>query len=104
MPNQDISHIDIRYVADLARLELTDDEIARYGAELDAVLEYMEQLREVDVDGIDPMAHAVPRLNILRDDTVGESVDRGLVIDNAPAAADDRYIRVPAVLDGEEGA
>lgn len=103
--NQDLSHIDVQYVASLARLELTDGEIQRYSSEIDAVLEYMEQLDELDLEGIEPTAHAVPRQNILRDDLPGpaDTLERPLVIDNAPAAVDDQYIKVPPVFDDEGG-
>lgn len=101
--NQDLSHIDVQYVAGLARLELTDYEIQRYSSEIDAVLEYMEQLEELDLEGVEPTAHAVPRQNILRDDLPADSLERPLVIDNAPAAVDDQYIKVPPVFDDEGG-
>ena len=98
---KDTSHIDVRYVADLARLELTDSEIQRYGHELEAVLDYMAHLRELDLEGIEPMAHAVPRQNILRDDIPIACMDRSLIIDNAPVAAEDQYIIIPPVFDDD---
>ena len=99
----DVSKIDVRYIADLARLELTDEEAARYGAQLDAVLAYVAQLRELDVGAIEPMAHATPLLNVMRDDQVGTTLPRDKVLANAPATADERYIRVPPVIAEEEG-
>ncbi len=102
MDDKATAYIDIRYVADLARIALTDEEIARYGPELDAILAYVEQLREIDVAGIEPMAHAVPRLNIMREDAVTECLDREQVMKNAPATVDDALIRVPVVIEGEE--
>ena len=97
--------LDVRYVANLARLTLTDAEAARYGAQLNAVLAYVGQLNELDVSGIEPTAHAAPRYNVMREDRAGRSLDQRLVIANAPAQVDDRYIEVPAVLgETEEGA
>jgi aspartyl-tRNA(Asn)/glutamyl-tRNA(Gln) amidotransferase subunit C len=97
----DVAHIDVRYVADLARISLSDAEARQFGAELDAILEYVAQLNELEVDGIEPTAHAAPRVNVMRDDVVTPSLDHDVVIANAPAEIDDAYIRVPVVL--EEG-
>jgi aspartyl-tRNA(Asn)/glutamyl-tRNA(Gln) amidotransferase subunit C len=101
-PNQ-TAHVDVQYVADLARISLTQTEIDRLGAELDAILEYVRQLSEVAIDGIEPTAHAVPRSNVMRDDLTTPCLDRELVVANAPATVDDMYVRVPVVID-EEGA
>ena len=95
-------HIDARYVADLARIELTDAEAARYNAQLNAILSYVEQLSEPDVTGIEPTAHAMPLVNVLRPDADRPSLDRAPVIKNAPAEIDGIYIKVPAVIEGEE--
>jgi aspartyl-tRNA(Asn)/glutamyl-tRNA(Gln) amidotransferase subunit C len=48
----DLAHVDVRYIADLARLELTEAEVARFQAELDDILGYVDQLRELDVEGV----------------------------------------------------
>jgi aspartyl-tRNA(Asn)/glutamyl-tRNA(Gln) amidotransferase subunit C len=101
--SENTAHVNVQYVADLARISMTDAEIERLGEELDAILEYVRQLSEVDVGGIEPTAHAVPRSNVMRDDVTAPCVDRGLVVANAPASVDDIYIRVPVVID-EEGA
>lgn len=99
------THIDVNYVAALARLDLTAEETARYGRQLDAVLDYVGQLTDLDVSGIEPTAHAAPRFNVMRDDVPRASLDRQAVIANAPEQADDQYIKVQAVIaDTEEGA
>ena len=95
-------HIDARYVANLARIELTDAEAARYNAQLNAILTYVEQLSEPDVTGIEPTAHAMSLVNVLRTDAARPSLDRAPVIHNAPANVDGIYIKVPAVIEGEE--
>ncbi len=97
----DTSQIDVRYVADLARIELTDAEAERYGTQLGAILDYIAQLRELNVDGIEPTAHATPLVNVLRADTPGASLPRELVVANAPAVADEVYIKVPVVIEDE---
>jgi len=98
----DLAHVDVRYIADLARLELTDAEVARFQSELDDILGYVDQLRELDVAGVEPMAHTMTCTHALRDDgTPGQSLDRGRVLANAPAVVGGTSVRVPAVL--EEG-
>lgn len=97
----DVAHIDVRYVADLARIELNDEEAQRFGDELDAILEYVAQLEKLDLEGIEPTAHAAPRVNVMREDETRSCLDRAVVIANAPAEVDEAYIRVPVVL--EEG-
>ena len=90
-------HIDVRYVAELARLELTDAECERFQTQLDAILTYAESLSKLDVEGIEPMAHPVPVHDVMRDDTPHTSLDRDAVLANAPDQAQGQ-IRVPKVI------
>lgn len=99
----DAAKIDVRYVADLARLALTPEEVAKYDAQLGDILHYVEQLKEVDVTGIEPTAHAAKLVNVLRDDRPGESLPREPVLANAPAVLDAQFVKVPAVIEGDEG-
>ena len=94
--------IDARYVADLARLEITDKEAEIYGAQLDDVLDYVNKLRELDIENIEPTAHAAPLDNVWRDDIPGTSLERAAVLANAPASEDDAFIQVPAVIEEED--
>lgn len=89
---------DIHYVARLARLELTPAEEERLGAQLGQVLEYMEQLRGVDVTGVEPTAHAQPRVNVTRSDVVKGSLAAGEAWRNAPAAANGLF-QVPKIVE-----
>jgi len=91
----------VRHVARLARLELSDEELARFTTQLGSVLDYAAQLAELDVGDLEPMAHPLPLRNVLRDDEVRPGVERGEVLAAAPAAEDGRF-RVPRVL-SEEG-
>lgn len=91
-------HIDVDYVAHLARLELTPDEQQRFGQQLGQVLEYIEKLRAVDVSGVSPLAHALPRVNVTRPDAVQPSLPREAVLRNAPAQADGLFI-VPKIVE-----
>ena len=61
---------DVKHVAKLARLELTEDEINKYSQQLGSILEYVEQMNEVDTTGIEPMPHAIPVYNVMREDVV----------------------------------
>lgn len=66
-----MSDFNIHYVARLARLELTPEEEARLGGQLDNILGYIAMLREVDVTGVEPMSHAFPLTNVSRPDEPG---------------------------------
>jgi len=98
----DVTHIDVRYVAELARIALTDDEARRFQSELGDILEYVGQLDELGVDRIEPTAHAAPRFNVMRDDRAGPTMDRRRALANAPAVVDDAFVRVPPVIEEEE--
>jgi aspartyl-tRNA(Asn)/glutamyl-tRNA(Gln) amidotransferase subunit C len=92
-----ISRQDIEKVALLARLQLTDDELSRMTVELAQIVGYVDQLAEVDTEGVEPMAHAIETANVFRDDSVAPSLPREEALANAPHA-DDRGYLVPAVL------
>ena len=91
-------HIDVRYTAQLARLAITDAEAESFQRQLDKVLEHIEALTQVDVDGVEPMTHVMPVQNVLRSDEPRESLDREDVLRNAPAQLQN-LIQVPNILD-----
>ena len=90
--------LDVQYVAHLARLELTPDEQARFGAQLGEVLAYFEQLKQVDVAGIEPLAHAMPLVNVTRSDSVRGSLAHKEALGNAPAPANGLFV-VPKIVE-----
>jgi aspartyl-tRNA(Asn)/glutamyl-tRNA(Gln) amidotransferase subunit C len=92
----DANHMDVSYVANLARIELTDEETTLFQGQLDQVLEYVEQLGELDVSNVEPTAHAVPLVNVLRADEPGVSLDNDTVTANAPASRDGQIL-VPKI-------
>jgi len=98
----DLAHIDVRYVANLARIAVSDAEVERYQQELDAIVEYVKLLDQVDVNGIEPTAHASGRTNVLRPDIVGTSLERDVFLANCPCTDDDQYLRVPVVIEDEQ--
>ena len=92
-------HLDVRYVADLVRLKLTDDEIAELQPQLDHVLSYIEQLNEVNVDGIEPTAHASAVYNVFRADNPRDTFTQEQAIANAPHSGNGLFL-VPKVVEG----
>jgi aspartyl-tRNA(Asn)/glutamyl-tRNA(Gln) amidotransferase subunit C len=90
--------IDVKYVAHLARLSLTPDEQRLIGAQLGSVLGYIEKLKEVDVSGVEPTAHAFPLVNVTRPDEVRPSLSNEDALRNAPAQANGLFI-VPKIVE-----
>ncbi|MCS7338493.1 MAG: Asp-tRNA(Asn)/Glu-tRNA(Gln) amidotransferase subunit GatC, partial [Verrucomicrobiae bacterium] len=76
--------IDVKHVAHLARLELTPQEEQKFGAQLCEVLAYVEKLRQLDVSGVEPTAHATPMTNVTRPDHVYASLPHDEAMRNAP--------------------
>ena len=91
-------HIDIKYVAHLARLALTAEEEQKIGAQLESVLHYVEKLKEVDVTSVEPTAHAFPLVNVTRSDEVQPSLSNEEALRNAPAKANGLFI-VPKIVE-----
>jgi aspartyl-tRNA(Asn)/glutamyl-tRNA(Gln) amidotransferase subunit C len=96
-----ISPEQVHHVAKLARLALDDSQLARFATQLEPILGYVGQIAEVDVAGIEPMAHALPVSNVLRDDVVGPSLPIEKVLQNAPES-DGSFFKVPKVIGGDE--
>jgi aspartyl-tRNA(Asn)/glutamyl-tRNA(Gln) amidotransferase subunit C len=92
-----ISRDDVEKVALLARLRLTDAELATMTDQLAQIVAYVDQLGEVDTQGIEPMAHAIELANVFKDDEVAPSLPREEALANAPHH-DARGYLVPAVL------
>lgn len=87
----------VRHVAKLARLELSEQEETQLTDQLGAILDYVEQLREVDTTGVEPTAHALPLTNVLRPDEPHASLSQAEVLQNAPASEQGMF-RVPRIL------
>jgi len=92
------THMDVSYIAHLARIHLTEEETALFQGQLDQVLTYVEQLGELNVSNVQPTAHAMALVNVLRDDTPRTSLDHDAVIANAPAARDGQIL-VPKIME-----
>ena len=92
-----LSESDVRKVDALARIDLSDEDARRLTTQLGDVLEYIEQLSEVDIEGVEPMAHAIEQVNVLAEDIVEPSEPRDVMLSNAPRRDEECY-RVPPVL------
>ena len=92
-----ISRDDVAHVARLARLDLTDAEIAQFTGQLGDVLEHADDVAALDLADVPPTAHPLPLENVLRDDVVRPSLDRDEVLAQAPDAQDGMF-RVPRIL------
>ena len=89
---------DVLQVARLARLELTDDELTRMADQLNRILGYVEQIQQLNTDGVEPLAHPLPVQNVFREDEPAPSLPLDEALGNAPSRAGD-YFGVPAVFD-----
>jgi aspartyl-tRNA(Asn)/glutamyl-tRNA(Gln) amidotransferase subunit C len=92
-----LSREEVEKVALLGRLRLSAEELDRMTSQLRQIVDYVAQLRELDTEGVEPMAHAVEIRNVFAADAVQPSFDREQVLANAPKR-DDACYRVPAVL------
>jgi aspartyl-tRNA(Asn)/glutamyl-tRNA(Gln) amidotransferase subunit C len=89
---------EVRWIAHLARLEVTDAEIEVMTRQLSAIVDYVNQLRQVNTEGVEPLAHPLAVHNVFRTDETAASLPVGEALANAPQHRDGFYV-VPAVLD-----
>ena len=92
------TEIDVKYVAHLARIALSPEEEQKIGAQLGNILGYIEKLRELDVTQVEPTAHAVPLINVVRLDEVRPSLPTEEALRNAPAKANGLFL-VPKIVE-----
>ncbi len=93
-----ITREQVQHVARLARLSLSDDEVAMFTGQMADILAYVEKLNELNTDGIVPTSHAVPMENAFRDDVVRPPIGADAALANAPDRIDD-FFRVPKVIE-----
>ena len=93
-----ISKDEVTYVANLARLTFGEEEMVRFTSQLNAILQYMDALQEVDTTGVEPMTHAIAQQNAFRTDRVGESLPVEIALANAPEARGSCF-EVPKVIE-----
>ncbi|MEC1101090.1 Asp-tRNA(Asn)/Glu-tRNA(Gln) amidotransferase subunit GatC [Bacillus paralicheniformis] len=93
-----ISIEEVKHVAHLARLAITDEEAAMFTEQLDSIISFAEELNEVDTENVKPTTHVLQMKNIMREDVP----DKGLPVEDVVKNASDHkdgYIRVPSILD-----
>ena len=89
---------EVRHVAELAKLRLTEGEIEQYAGQLSAILEYAERLQEVDTSSVPPTPYILPLTNVMREDVPGPSLSNDAALANAPDR-EDGFFRVRAVFE-----
>lgn len=96
-----ITEKEVRYIADLANLSLSDDEVRAYQGDLEEILTYVEKLGELDTEGVEPMSHVLypgAEQAALREDEPEESFDRDSALRNAPLSGSGHF-KVPLVIE-----
>ena len=94
-----MSHtIDVAYVAELARLELTPAERGLFQQQLETIVRYVEKIGQLDVSGIEPTMHGQTLVNVFREDVVTPSVDRERALANAPLRNGDEF-KLPKIVE-----
>ncbi|UCE49121.1 MAG: Asp-tRNA(Asn)/Glu-tRNA(Gln) amidotransferase subunit GatC [Phycisphaerales bacterium] len=93
----------VRKVARLSRLELTEAEVEEFTGQLSAILDYVEKMNELDTESVEPLAHCLPISNVFRPDRAGESLGTEKALANAPQR-DGNFFKVPKILDDSSGA
>ncbi len=93
-----IADKDVEHVARLARLALSESERVRMREQLSAILEYIDKLKAIDVEGVEPTSHAVPLVNVMRDDEPGPCLPQADALANAPDRVGELF-RVPRIIE-----
>ncbi len=93
-----MSDFDVKYVANLARLSLTEAEEQKLGSQLNSILGYIEKLKEVDVSNVEPTAHAFPIVNVWRADEIKPGLTNEEALQNAPSKANGLFV-VPKIVE-----
>ncbi len=101
--SQTLTHEQVRHVAKLSRLKLSDVEVQQFARQLSDILTYVEKLNELKLDEVQPMAHALDLTNVLRPDEPKQGLSVDKVLANAPAK-DPPFFMVPKVIDEGGGA
>jgi len=92
-----ISRDEVRHIARLARLSLTEAEVEKFTKQLSQILEHAAKIQELNLDGLEPLTHAVDRTNVMRRDEVREGLSREEALKNAPDKEGD-FFRIPPIV------
>ena len=92
-----VTKVDVKKIAELARLEFSDSELENYTVEMNKILGYMEKLNELDTSNVEPLSHPIENSNVFRDDQIKKSTDREEALKNAPDNTSEHF-KVPKVI------
>lgn len=98
MPDRKITLEEVEHVARLARLDLSEPEKERMRSQLDAILTYIDKLRRLNTDNVEPTSHAIPMVNVMREDELRPCLPREEMLANAPELEGD-FVRVPRIIE-----
>lgn len=96
-----LSEAEVRHVAMLARLALTDDEVHTLRDELNSILGHIDDIQRLELDGVEPMTHSIPMVNETREDIVRRGLKQADALKNAPEAEEGAF-RIPRIVGAEE--
>lgn len=96
-----ISKDDVRHVAALARLQVTETEVESFTTQLEDILEHASAISVIDTEGVEPTSHPIAQVNVFRPDEPHKSLSQEEVLLNAPAKEESRF-KVPQILGSEE--
>lgn len=92
-----VTREEVKRIAKLAKLSLTEEEEISLQKELSSILDYMDKLNEIDTSGVEPLSHPIPVENVFREDKVEKSISREDALKNAPDATEE-FFKVPKVI------
>ena len=92
-----VSIEDVKYIAELARLQFAEEELKQVAGDMNSILTYMEKLNELDTKDVEPMTHVLDVKNVFRKEGVQQRISHDEALKNAPDA-DSEYFRVPKVI------
>lgn len=95
--NQPLSEELVAHVANLARIDLSHEQVLHFTAHLEKILAHASELENLDLDSVEPMSHPYPLSNVLRDDVKGATIEPSDVLEQAPDALEGQF-RVPPIL------
>jgi len=88
---------DVEYIAKLARLKFNDEELENFTHELNEILNYVENLNELNTENVEPLSHPIENFNVFREDKLEPSIDREDALKNAPSSTEE-FFKVPKVI------
>ncbi len=92
-----LSNQEVRHVALLARLALSDEQVEKLQGELNSILDHIDQISQLDLEGVEPTTHSIPVVNSWREDVVVPGLDRETALMNAPEREDGAFL-IPRIV------